>query len=200
MARPALCLWFVCCVTAAATSVSAQTTTVITHGFQATGAFPDWTLAMGEAIRTRAGGGTLLRYNPTTGAWDHVSGSQNPNNALILAYDWSDDSAWIPGIDDDRVGTAHGAADALFAALVAPALPAAYGSEGALTRASGTPRTLHFIGHSRGACVQSETVRRLTLAGFVVDHVTALDPHPVGPTASAAARSLTARMPHDCGR
>ncbi|MEM7165431.1 MAG: hypothetical protein AAF581_08205 [Planctomycetota bacterium] len=31
--------------------------------------------------------------------------------------------------------------------------------------------------------MQSETVRRLTLAGFVVDHVTALDPHPVGPTA-----------------
>jgi hypothetical protein len=39
-------------------------------------------------------------------------------------------------------------------------------------------RAVHFIGHSRGACVISEAIRRLALAGILVDRMTTHDPHP----------------------
>jgi hypothetical protein len=43
-------------------------------------------------------------------------------------------------------------------------------------------RPLHLIGHSRGAVVNSDAVRRLAAAGIGVDHVTTMDPHPVNGT------------------
>jgi hypothetical protein len=41
---------------------------------------------------------------------------------------------------------------------------------------------IHFIGHSRGAVVNSDCVERLAAAGIAVDQVTSLDPHPVDGT------------------
>ena len=41
---------------------------------------------------------------------------------------------------------------------------------------------MHFMGHSRGTCVNSEIVQRLALDGIAVDQVTTLDPHPVDGT------------------
>lgn len=161
-------------------------TTIITHGFQLDGVLPAWPAVMGAAMaqlpQAAAPTGTVLVYDPSTGAWSPVFGSGDPTGEIVLIFDWADDSSWFPG-DDDRQGTAHGAAAALYGALRAPHISGAPAMTSFLAWPGGAPRRLHFLGHSRGTCVNSEVVRRLVVAGYTVDHVTTLDPHPVGPVA-----------------
>jgi len=153
-------------------------TTVITHGFQlSTTSKPDWMLAMGQQVLVAAGGqGSILRYLPASGQWQLAGGAAPSAGApLVLLFNWADESdgASIPGVN---LGYSQAAADALYAAMRAPS--------GALGFSPVTGRLLHFIGHSRGCCVNSEVALRLANAGIPVDQVTTLDPHPVAPPMS----------------
>ena len=158
-----------------ATAGDAPSTTVITHGFQLfTTSKPGWMQDMGEEILLAAGGqGAVLRYVPATGQWQQAAGNASSADApLVLLFNWADESdgATLPGTN---IGYAEAAADALYAALRAPG--------GVLPFDAVAGRTVHFIGHSRGCCVNSEVVRRLANAALPVDQVTTLDPHPVAP-------------------
>lgn len=167
-------------------------TTVITHGFQASlfpdPDAPDWARHLGAAIVERAGGfGTVLEYDPEDGCWSTVPGfpaNLDPDEELVLVFNWAQesDAAQIGGLCvGDAVpcaGLAEAAADALYAALRDPCFD---GDASILEGTSFLAQGLHFIGHSRGAAVNSEVIQRLGLASpeIVVDHVTTLDPHPV---------------------
>ena len=152
-------------------------TTIITHGFQFSGELPGWVQIMAAGIAAVALEetglqATVLRYEPGTGHWSHVSGSQDPDAEIVCVFDWAADSGWP--IDRGEAGTAPAAADALYAALRDAQLPGGLEGESLLEK-----RRLHLISHSRGTVVNSEAVRRLVLAGYSVDQVTTLDPHPV---------------------
>jgi hypothetical protein len=155
-------------------------TTVVTHGFSLNGVKGPWVEGMAEAVVARAGAGAIFRYRQSDGAWALVSGTPHPDDPVALIFRWIDDFE-KPG---PNLGFAEGAADALYAAL----------RDARLVDAGGAPiesfplvdgRTLHFMGHSRGACVNSETTRRFGLAGIEVDQVTMMDPHPVDGTLDA---------------
>ncbi len=181
---------------AAATTV----TTVITHGFQlASGNVPSWVTSMAKAIleldagepicdASPAGGpvGTVLHYTPSTrppdppdppdytGTWVEVCGSTTKNGPVVLIFDWAQESD--PGLGGSK-GFSEAAADVLYAALRDPNF-----SEDLDWDAADIGPPYHFIGHSRGTIVNSETVERLTLANINVDQVTTIDPHPVDGT------------------
>jgi hypothetical protein len=170
----------------AANACAQPVTTVITHGYStSTTTKSPWIEAMADAIIARAsGGGCVCRYDDAsgggTGAWRVVSGSLDPQEPVVLIVRWLNDFE-KSGPD---WGYAEGAADALHAAL----------RDARFNDASGRPiagfdlvagRHLHFIGHSRGPCVNSEIARRLAQEGITVDHVTTMDPHPVNGTLDA---------------
>lgn len=133
---------------------------------------------MAEAIAARAGGGSVFIYDPPTGHWVG-SGTPGPLDPVVLVFNWVDESdggifcpAVFPGPNWKYT---EAAGDALYAALRDPS--------GALAGFDLlTDRSIHLIAHSRGPCVMDKTARLLTAAGIAVDHVTALDPHPVNNT------------------
>lgn len=160
-------------------------TTLITHGFAPVASDPpNWTLTLGRAV-LKAGGdgsrcgfdvgetpiGTIFTYEPATGAWQLECGSATPNGEIVLRFNWSQESDGL-NIGGTQ-GFAEAAADALYAALRDPQLPPAFSAVDPLAA------PLHFIGHSRGAVVNSDCVERLAAVGIAVDQVTSLDPHPV---------------------
>jgi hypothetical protein len=163
-------------------------TTLITHGFAINSTLPPgWALTMAEAILAADGDlsncgavggenpiGTVFVYAPDFGSWDFYCGSDTPNGEIALVFNWAEesDSANTGGTQ----GFAEAAADALYAALRDPQFAGNFAGIDLL--ASG----VHFIGHSRGAVVNSDCVERLAAAGIVVDQVTSLDPHPVDAT------------------
>ena len=92
----------------------------------------------------------------------------------VIVFDWLEES------NDDVHGYSEGAADALMALLIKGAIEEKWDL-----------KNLHFIGHSRGTVVASETIQRLgwhslneggtSIGGVAIDqniHFTALDPHP----------------------
>ncbi|MDH5567931.1 MAG: hypothetical protein OEY15_14830 [Myxococcales bacterium] len=175
-------------LTASAPQLVHAGTTVITHGYAVNAtAPPGWALTMAEAILVAAGDpslcgaiggetpiGTVFTYSPDFGTWDFYCGSDTPNGEIALVFNWAEesDSANTGGTQ----GFAAAAADALYAALRDPWLPGNF--EGIDLLAT----DVHFIGHSRGAVVNSDCVERLAAVGIPVDHVTTLDPHPVDGT------------------
>lgn len=162
-------------------------TTVITHGFSPLATQPPaWTFTMARAILAADGDpsdcgdaagtpvGTVFTYDPVTGAWDYECGSSSPNGEVVLIFNWTEES---DGLNvGGTQGYADAAADALYAALRDPQLPAAFAGQSLLAP------DVHFIGFSRGTVVNSDCVERLAAAGVAVDHVTTLDPHPVDGT------------------
>jgi hypothetical protein len=70
----------------------AKGVTVIVHGFAAPLlGCPTWTIDMANAIRRKAGRGNIFQNNPSTGQWVALGGnSNNPNDEIILLYDWAD--------------------------------------------------------------------------------------------------------------
>ena len=107
------------------------------------------------------------------GKWTAMWSGDNEDalGDLVLVYDWVWES-------DDVVGEGSGwlqaAADNLFASLLNP--PSELGLAGdALLR-----RPLHFIGHSRGAVLNSLVVNQIGRydPSLTVDQFTSLDPHP----------------------
>ena len=180
------------------TTCDASGTTIITHGFQLlAGEVPSWVFRLAEAVLERATGGpqcggsappnpvgTVLRYIPETfidasgthrtGTWEYHCGATQPNGPIVLVFDWASESDLNGG---GAEGMSEAAADALYAALRdARFVDAAFSGVDPLEA------DVHFIGHSRGTVVHSETVERLSLAGLAVDHLTTLDPHPVNGT------------------
>ena len=157
------------------------TTTVITHGFT-TGSKGVWVQTMAQAILARAGEGSLYRYEGSTGRWTYVPTPQGDgtSNTMVLIFNWVPESASpSPG---SNWNYAQAAADALYAILRSPRY---VGALGAVPADLASGRAMHFIGHSRGACLISDTARRFALAEpapITVDQLTFLDPHPVNGT------------------
>ena len=156
------------------TSASAQpTTTVVTHGLSL-GSKGAWVQNMAEAVRANGvNGGSVYRYDGATGAWRYLPAiSDGTTDNIALIFNWVDES------DGVSVGPNWGYAQAASDALVAALREARY-LDGAGPDDLATGRTLHLIGHSRGAIVMSEAAMRLVSGGITVDHLTTLDPHPV---------------------
>jgi hypothetical protein len=163
-------------------------TTIITHGFAPLSTDPPgWTFTLARAILAAAGdpsdcgavvgetpAGTVFTYQPDSGAWQFECGSSTAAGEIVLVFNWSRES---DGLNvGGTQGYAEAAADALYAALRDPVLPAAFAGEDLLAP------EVHFIGHSRGAVVNSDCAERLAAAGIAVDQVTSLDPHPADGT------------------
>jgi hypothetical protein len=151
--------------------------TIITHGWQLTDSVPGWTYTMAKAIRDHVGGivgsydkgtGSFKEVTYNGGSWsigpDDIQPIQSGENILI--FDWAFESG-LSGWRNGTKGWSEGAAEALFAAMAE-----LWGGIEELSAVS-----LHFIGHSRGAVVNSEVVERLGASGVAVDHITNLDPH-----------------------
>jgi len=154
--------------------------TLLSHGFQfwptsLTG-FLDGNLEQPEEIENLArliarssGGATILSYDKATGDWvDRISGKRNldalePGKPVILLSDW------VKEADISDEGFSEAAADSIFASLMA--LDIATGGD--LLKSP-----LHFIGHNRGAVVNSEMIQRLGIyrPGVTDVHMTTLDP------------------------
>lgn len=168
----------------ASSAVAQPTTTVIAHGFT-TGDKGVWVQAMAEAILARAGEGSLYRYvgsGAGGGVWSYVptAHSDGTNNTIVLIFNWVPESASpSPGPNWNYL---QAAGDALYAMLRSPRFA---GHQNPTPNDLVTNRKVHFIGHSRGACVNSEAVKRFALANIPIDHYTALDPHPVNGTLDA---------------
>jgi len=156
-------------VAAAQVVVARFGTTVITHGYQLGGNLGCWPFQMARAILTRAGGGKILQYNKETNSFQacqspdpceisNSCASSNPTGETVLIFDWADDS------NNPGGGYSEAAGEALYTALLR-------GLESSVF-----PSPLHFIGHSRGTVVNSETAERLLAFGYAIDQVTDLDP------------------------
>jgi hypothetical protein len=174
--------------------------TIITHGWQYDGTeLPSWPLAMGESILDRVGGkhyGTLLVHDVMSGSWKNPaatygtytipnSNSYDANQEVVVVFDWVDESDNGFGIGAAWLAAA---ADALFAALVnpLPANPTWGGLAGrslvdlAVDDTNPNLLNFHFIGHSRGAVLNTLVTQRFHeyFDGKIIDQVTTLDPHP----------------------
>lgn len=157
-------------------------TTVITHGFT-TGDKGAWVQGMADAICARAGGGSIYRYTEATERWTYVptAFTNGASDNVVCIFNWAPES------DSPDNGPnwnyVQGAGDALYAALRDPVFVGAPVAGGAGPPSSLVEnRWLHLIGHSRGACVISETALRFAREGIAVDQLTTLDPHPVNGT------------------
>ena len=161
-----------------ATSSAQPTTTIITHGFSVDSKGL-WVQGMAEAIIARAGTGSIYRYTGASGELSYVPAAlaDGSSQNIIVIFNW------VPESDGPSLGPnlnyAQAAADVLYAMLRAPRFS---GAPGDTPPDLATRRIVHFIGHSRGACVNSEAARRLAIADIPVDQVTTLDPHPVNGT------------------
>src|SRR6266850_6266838 len=158
-------------------TVLAGGVTLITHGFN--GNVTDWVIPMADKIpayRTFPGTNvseyqiSITRsgstYSLTQTFLDGVLPAASDSGEILIALDWSTLSA------DATVSTAAIAAQAAAALLATNLIPDLNGH--ALAELP-----LHFVGHSRGGSVITETARFLGAQGVWVDHVTTLDPHPV---------------------
>lgn len=169
--------------------------TVLTHGFQLGGGTPDWLITMGQAILDRADGprtdrtvGSIFHHEPANGTWqplasDIWTNSNQPEDHVVLIYDWAEESS---AFED---GWLEAAADNLFANLVrtnenlggdladVQFLDVACGG---IADENCDALDFHFIGHSRGAVLNSLVTERFAtyFDGLPIEHVTSLDPHP----------------------
>lgn len=158
---------------------SVQGATVITHGFQPEGQLNGIEFGDGDSLRPLAESiynrvtGWLVDYDVVGGQGTLNEGGQGcfqieghsvtaNTDELILLFDWAAES------NEKSSGWAEAAGDALFSLLVGLNLVQPH---------AGTGVDLHFIGHSFGTVVTSETIERLARYGVDVDHVTYLDPH-----------------------
>lgn len=143
---------------------------VITHGFELDSTIPGWVVDMAHAINDRLPADERADTTTIDGK-DSIDRSvfspgetASGNRFLLLSW-----TSWVPGIlgQQDR----QAAEGALYDAVV-----------GVLSAPDPDPVNLHFIGHSRGAVVNSEVIERLATSGFRSKigflQMTTLDPHP----------------------
>jgi len=153
--------------------------TLITHGFQ--GNVSEWVIPMGDKVPqhpsfpgsnsasyqisiTRSGS----TYSNAQTFLDGVSPLTSDSGEMVIALDWSSLSGFFPAVSTSQIATQ--AAVALLATNLIPEL-------------AGRPLAelpLHLVGHSRGASLVAELARILGAQGIWVDHVTTLDPYPLG--------------------
>jgi hypothetical protein len=151
---------------------------MITHGFN--GNVAEWVIPMGDKIPqyhgfpgsnftsyqisiTRNGG--IYSIVPTF--LNGVGPPSSDSGEIVIVLDWSSLSGF-PGPSTSLI--ASNAAVALLSTNLIPEL-------------AGRPLAempLHLVGHSRGASVMAELARILGAQGIWVDHLTTLDPYPLG--------------------
>ncbi|MCC6493153.1 MAG: hypothetical protein IT424_09035 [Pirellulales bacterium] len=169
--------------------------TVITHGAQFFGGLPAWTLSMAQAILDSADGpaasrsaGSIFFHEPDTGRWEPVAGEvwSNSNDAdepIVLVYDWASESATLAD------GWLEAAADNLFASLLVKngnlvgELSGRSFAELSIDSGVAGLLDVHFIGHSRGAVLNSLVAERFDhyFPELTIDQITSLDGHPASP-------------------
>jgi hypothetical protein len=152
--------------------------TVITHGFN--GKVAEWVIPMGNKIPQSHSfpGSNFTSYQVSitrnSGIYsiaqtflDGVSPPSSDSGEIVIALDWATLSGF-PGPSTSLI--ASNAALALLSTNLIPEL-------------AGRPLAempLHLVGHSRGASVMAELARILGTQGIWVDHLTTLDPYPLG--------------------
>ncbi len=152
-------------------------TTVLIHGYTAEGEdFSSgalWVPRMADAIIQRAGAGRVIKIESGYYPADIAPLADASPGEQVIAF------CWVPESRIDAAGFSEGAADALFAKLI-------QGAQAGLWHLN----QLHFIAHSRGAVVASETIQRLGLFADLLEtdpaigsvdraiHLTTLDAHP----------------------
>jgi hypothetical protein len=127
-------------------------------------------MLLGQLIVDMSGGGVVLAYDKVTGLWvDLATGKVGidalvPGKAVVLVSDWQKES------DISDSGFSEAAAAAIYASLY---------DLNEKTGGNLFQSPMHFIGHGRGAVVNSEIVQRLGAWNWeVMDiHKTTLDPH-----------------------
>ena len=152
--------------------------TVITHGFQPnlspTNDIEEWLIQQAQAIKSRAGGGSIWKNNPLTGQWESVEIGDN-NKEQIFIYNWGFASFRNPFTTSDRFrGNIQASADHLFALLLNTPL---------MTKEEFLVRPKHFIGHSRGGVLMIQLAHQFLkmFPNMPIEHLTTLDPHPAIP-------------------
>jgi hypothetical protein len=169
--------------------------TVVTHGFQSAADGGDALRPLADAIRNRvdSSNGTgatawLLDYDITgegqPGVFDTnpdqsvlpADGTSGESGHAVLLFDWAAES------NEASAGWTEAAGDALFNLL------AGLGLVDPTNATIAGP--LHFIAHSMGAAVTSDTVERLARLGVPVEHVTYLDPHDFAQAGLASGQAL----------
>ena len=151
---------------------------MITHGYN--GNVTDWVIPMADKIPqyhsfpgsnstsyqisiTRNGS----VYSVSQTLLDGVSPLSSDSGEIVIALDWSS----LSGL--------FGPSTSLIASNAALALL----STNLIPELAGRPlidMPLHLVGHSRGASVMAELARILGAQGIWVDHLTTLDPYPLG--------------------
>ncbi len=159
------------------TNASAAGLTIITHGWGS--GVDGWVASMADRIAEEAGSFsdvpqyTLVVNNGFGGGeivvesfvHDGTSSALNDTSSgeAIIKIDWSDLDGGPPGRSTSEIG--HIVADFLLT--------------NSLTGHLWFETPIHFIGHSRGASVNTVIAERLGALGIIIDEFTTLDPHPV---------------------
>lgn len=137
-------------------------------------------------LLNRFGSGLVWLFNPAGGTYQNITHSKTDSGAYRIPHNgWEADIAgeqillfdWTDASDEKEAGQAEAAADALFASLMEFEVN---GERIISSSPYATTRPLHFVGHSRGTVVVSETVQRLGRFNIQVDYVTYLDIHDFG--------------------
>ncbi len=150
--------------------------TILVHGWNPDGSQPAWMDNMADAIIARGGGNGIKANITVTGSKGALTATCSNWNydlttattaEIVVLVNWTAVSDHLTkGVTAQEV-----------AAVVAPKI---YQSQNAKPALSELP--IHLIGHSRGGGMVFEIARLLGLQGIEVDHVTALDPHPLTAT------------------
>ncbi|HEY9173064.1 MAG TPA: immunoglobulin domain-containing protein [Verrucomicrobiae bacterium] len=160
--------------------------TVITHGFKSTldpSGFPAWVGTMAQAVTNaafqrgansswyhiRIHGDILFGFDGTMSRVSDATAAGTPE--VVVTVDWSDISDNTELLEGAALRTDY------VAQWIAGGLLATYPSAGVNEPLA--TRSIHLIGHSRGASAMLETARLLGASGIWVDHLTTLDPHPL---------------------
>ena len=147
--------------------------TILVHGWNPDGSQPAWMDKMADAIIARGGGNGIKATITVTGSkgaliatcsnWNYDLTTATSAEIVVLVNWTAVSNHLTKGVTAQEV-----------AAAVAPKI---YQSQNAKPALSELP--IHLIGHSRGGGMVFEIARLLGLQGIEVDHVTALDPHPL---------------------
>ncbi len=147
--------------------------TILVHGWNPDDSQPAWMQVMADSIIARNGGvghiatitvtGTEGNLSTSLSDWTFSLATQNHAEIIVLVNWTAVANHLTTGIAAQEV-----------AAAVAPLI---YNGQNSEIPLASLP--IHLIGHSRGGGMVFEIARLLGLQGVEVEHVTALNPHPL---------------------